>query len=249
MAQDVALVTWDFNALVPLAHYPAVPLDVQLAASTTFAKGQLIAELTGTPGTYTLYDGTVAAIPGAPTVTGTGSTSAFGAGTHLVSVTGVNAQGETTPTAPVNVTLTATQFIHVAAISGLDSSFTKLNVYDYGVLIGSTTVTTGTSAAASFDATGITTKQVMPSVNTAYTIPNGGGCQTPAGFLQRTCITDSNGNIFYGTATASEWGQSFNSTPAWVKGMFNVADTTGLTALAVAQLGGRYLKNNTLVVF
>jgi hypothetical protein len=249
MAQDVALVTWDFNALVPLAHYPAVPLDVQLAASTTFAKGQVIAELTGTPGTYTLFDGTVAAVPGAPTVTGTGSGSGYGAGTHLVQITGVNAQGETTPTAPVAVILTAGQLIHIAALSSLDASLTSLNVYDGGVLIGSTTVSAGTSTAASFDIAGVTTKAGLPAANTAFTVPNGAGCQNAAGVLQRRCITDSSGNIFYGTATSSEWGQSFTSTPAWVSGLFNVGDITGLTAVAVSKMNARYLKNSTLIFF
>lgn len=251
MAQDVASLTWDFREIIPVNAKNTEKIAVKLAASTSYARGQVLGE-TGTAGVYGKFDSTTAAVPGAPTVTGTSSGSAFAAGTYLVQVTGVNAQGETTPTAPVAVTLTAGQKINVAALSGLDASLTALNVYVDGVLIGSATVSSGVSTATAFDVAAVTTKQGLPSSNTAYTIPNGAGTQKAACVLSRACQTDSSGNITF-SPTSGQAGGEFTEThtvvDAFIRGTFMVSDLTGLNAKAVGDLGGHYLMNNTLVLF
>lgn len=183
------------------------------------------------------YTSATAAVPATPTLTGTGSGSAFVAGTYLVQVTGVNAQGETTPSAEVPITLTANQLIHLAAESSLDASLTSLNVYVNGDKVGSTAVASGTSTAGSFDAATVTVKGGVPSVNTAYTSTN----YQAIGFSEYDVATDAAGNVYFGAQTGSEWGQAFPAAPICINGDFRFGDLIGLDAVALAQMGGRFI--------
>lgn len=50
-----AIQTWSQGQLVPAYPQPAPEIDVALIASTTFAAGTILGELTATPGTYGPY--------------------------------------------------------------------------------------------------------------------------------------------------------------------------------------------------
>lgn len=199
-----------------------------------------------TAGTYAAYSSAVVSAPSAPTVSGTGSGSAFAAGTYLVNVTAVNAQGETTPSPPSAVTLTAAQKIRVAAMSSLGSSVTSLNVYVNGTLVGSASVSSGTSTQTDFDVATVTTKQGLPATNTAYTIPNGSGCQTAKRLLAYACVVDNAGYVSRSSvSTGGLWGEKQLTAPAYYAGDFNCADLVGLDAKAVTDLGGKIANGTT----
>lgn len=183
------------------------------------------------------YVATLAAAPGAPTVSGTGSGSAFAAGTYLVQVTGVNANGETTPSIEVPVTLTAAQKIRVAALSSLDTSFTSLNVYVNGDLIGSAAVSAGTSTQTDFDAASVTVKGNPPTTNTAFI----GSVYSAIGFSEYDVATDAAGNVYFGQQAGSEWGQAYTVAPVAINGDFRAGDLIGLDANALKQMGGRVI--------
>lgn len=188
-----------------------------------------------TAGTYGKYTGSPVAVPAAPTVSGTGSGSGWGAGTHLVSVTSVTAAGETTPSIPAKITLTAAQLIRVAAITGLADGVTAVNIYVDGVLLAQAAVSANASAQTDVDNVSLTLAGVAPpAVNTAY----GAGVGVPACLNKYGCQTDAAGNIAYSTTnTVGEWGEARMDTPAYFSGIFSTADLTGLDARAVASLG------------
>lgn len=223
----------------------AMPVPAMTLAVNSFTGGSspsvTIAHTTvgRTGGTYGVYNSAVAAAPTIPTVSGTGSGSAFAAGTHLVTITGVNAQGETTAAPPAPVTLTSAQKIRVAALTGLDTSFTALNVYVDGTFVGTAAVSAGTSTQTDVDVATLTAAgKSVPLSNTAYTIPNGAGTQTAVGLLIYQCQTDAAGQISYSSSSATgEWGQTDAAAAIYVSGTFDVSQITGLDAKAVRDLG------------
>ncbi len=222
----------------------ALPVPLLTVASSALVGGSspsvTIAHTTTgrTGGTYGKYDATVVAVPAAPSVSGTGSGSGWGAGTYLVQITAVNAQGETTPSIATKITLTAAQLIRVAAQASLGTSVTSINIYVNGVLIGSSAVTSGTSAQADMDNVSLAVTGQPPLVNTAYTIPNGAGTQKATGACIYTCQTDAAGQIAYSsTQTTDEWGQTSDVAGMFVTGTFDVSKLVGLDAKAVTDLG------------
>lgn len=188
-------------------------------------------------GSFAPYSSAVAAVPANPTLTATGTGSAFAAGTYLVQVTGVNANGETTPTAEVPITLTVGQKIQVNAITGLDTSITSLNVYVDGSLVGSCVASAGTSTATAFDVASVTVKGTPPRSNTAYTAAN--GLWNPRAIAPYDYASDAAALVTYGTTSlGNELGVKVGAVPVYVKGIFDVTTLVGLDANAVAGTTG-----------
>lgn len=72
----------------------------------------------------------------------------------------------------------------------------------------------------------------------AYSDVGSGGIDVMRGILQYSIVTDSSGNVFYGTSAVSEQGQSELTAPIYVSGDFFVADLTGLDANGLADVKG-----------
>lgn len=191
-----------------------------------------------TAGTYGIYSSTLASPPTVPVLTGTGSAGSTGGGDFEVTLTGVNAQGETTPGPSALITLTSTQSLHIAAISGLDTSFTGINVYVNGFYVGQMACAAGVSTASTFNEIDATPTHTFPYTNRAYKAPNGPGSQTAVGLNIYPCQTDAGGNIAYSTTQlVGEWGQTAMAAPMYVSGTFDVTLLTGLDAKAASDLG------------
>jgi hypothetical protein len=71
----------------------------------------------------------------------------------------------------------------------------------------------------------------------AYASGGTDGTQLPTHLVMYSCVTDSLGNVFFGSAAVSEWGQSVPVVPAYRNGYFSCADLVGLDANAVGKLG------------
>jgi len=80
----------------------------------------------------------------------------------------------------------------------------------------------------------------------AYNDANSDGTEVARAILQYAVATDSSGNAFYGTAAASELGESVLTVPAFINGNFAVADLTGLDANGLADLGGHLVFGDNL---
>jgi len=134
------------------------------------------------------------------TATGTGSSGSWGAGTHLVQLTWSTALGETLPTIPYILVLTATQSIRIAAVNAANTpdDALYLNVYVNGTRVHRITVSTpGTSGSVAQTATAPPRSgsgQPLPTVNTAYTATD--GRHILAGFAKRAFTTDNFGRVY-----------------------------------------------------
>jgi hypothetical protein len=245
---STAIQTFSNSQLQPaIRGDQAVQMAVLLAASANYPAGQVLAEVAGTPGTYTKYQ--AAAVLAAPTVAPTvtdGAAGGFAAGNYEVAYTYLNAQGETT-ISPVTVfTAAGTDKLHVAALVLPGGATGGMNVY--ACAAGGQLEKIGHSAdgsAADYNvATGVAV--LAPSVNTATTIIN--GSTTAKCLLAVACTTDGSGNITLSTTAGQvggDFGQTQPTAPAYFRGMFNTADLTGLDAAAAAQLGRLWLGDTT----
>lgn len=67
------------------------------------------------------------------------------------------------------------------------------------------------------------------------------GVQVARGIAMYSIVTDSSGNVYYGTSAASEQGNSDLTAPIYVSGDFLVAELTGLDAAGIVDLHGRLI--------
>lgn len=100
-----------------------------------------------------------------PTPAATGSSGTWGAGTYAVALTLIGAGGETPAGASANVTLTSTQGIQVAALTGLASWVTGVGVYVNGFLVDVMPVTSNATSATTFNAPALTATRTAPTSN------------------------------------------------------------------------------------
>lgn len=193
-------------------------------------------------GTFVAYDGTLVTPTTAPTVAGNGSGSSFAAGTYAVQYTYVTAHGESTPSPATNVTATAAQNLRVSALSSLNSAITHVRYYVNGTWHATTAVSSGTAAQTDLTGATLATAGSPPTVNTAFTAPNGAGSHIPRAILRYSCATDTSGYATYGTVAGSgEYGEAQRAVPAWFGGSFKTSELTGLTARAVSDWLGKLI--------
>lgn len=79
-----------------------------------------------------------------------------------------------------------------------------------------------------------------PGTYDKYDGGGAGGLEVARALLEYDCQTDSNGLITLSSVASTdggEHGEKLLTAPAFVKGMFQTADLTGLDADAVAELG------------
>jgi hypothetical protein len=222
-----------------------VPIPVAVAGLNALTGGSVPASsvahtTTGVnKGDMAIYSSTVVAAPTvAPTVAASGAGGSFGAGTYPVVFSYVNGQGETTASPPSVVTLTAAQGIQVTAITGIPAGVTSVDVYVAGVFTQALTVTTNATTTTVIVGYAASVWQTPPKQNTAFSAPNGVGTQVAKCLLQSACMTDAFGHV----VTSGQVGGSFHgggsqTASAYFTGTFDVTQTSGLDAAAVAQLG------------
>lgn len=87
-----------------------------------------------------------------------------------------------------------------------------------------------------------------PGTFGAYASGNSDGTQNPSRILRYPCVTDASGNITVGDGSAgNEWGATQLVIPAYVGGIFAIADIPNQDAAGLAKCG-RLLGNGEFVL-
>jgi hypothetical protein len=238
---------WSDKMLTPAMNpTQARQINVQLPASVVYAKGTILGELSGTPGTYKAYSSTVIAAPSvAPTVVDASGSTPYAAGVYNVAYTYTNSVGESTPSPASAVTLTATHQFNVSAIT-LPAGVTGVNYYispvpgNNGTLV-KVAANHNDGTAANITALPVASAALAPTVSTLYA--NTDGSQNAQAILAVDCATDSSSNVTFGAqASGNEHGVVFTYVPAYISGTFKTADLVqsgagSIDANAVTKLG------------
>lgn len=72
----------------------------------------------------------------------------------------------------------------------------------------------------------------------AYNDGGSSGVEVMRGIAMYSIVTDSSGNVFYGTSAVSEQGPGELTAPIYISGDFFVADLTGIDANGLADMKG-----------
>lgn len=197
--------------------------------------------------TYDNYSSAVVAVPSTAIVPSAIAGGTIPDGVYRVYYTGRNAQGETTLSAQTgSVTLTGgSNTIRIAAMTGLPSGFTNLDVYvavgaSAPSFVGTIAVTGTTTAQTDFTAPPAATAfKTPPLVNTAYS----SSANTALAILEYDARTDSDGYVIIGQAASlvMEHGEQQETVSAFYSGTFSLAELVGFDAKARADLGGRII--------
>lgn len=198
-------------------------------ANGTYARGAVLGEVIGSPGTYDHIADVVQAAPtGAPTLT-TPTGGALASGAYTVGYAWVDQHGDESTLSPTDVTTAAANdAVHVAAVtppSGCTVNWYMSRQVDNAIDLG--LVLSNNGAAADFTA--------APSVGAKS--PEGVNQTGRAKALLRDACTVSAGLI----TRSDDSGVTDTSTPAWVAGSFKTAELSGLTAKAAEDLGATFL--------
>jgi hypothetical protein len=214
-------------------------LPVNLVASKSYARGEVLGESLTVPGTFDIYSGTNAlgAAPAAPTLTHP-NTGSLAAGVYKVRYKFVTADGrEGLPSAEASVTAIANDVVHVAAVTPLPAGATSVKWFmsagpgDDTLLLA---LSNDGSAAdlglppSGAEELGLTTDTTWTATKKATMI------------LRYKCSTDSGGIITLGSGS-QEFPQTGLDANAYVHGTFKCEEVHGLNATTLAMLGGRLL--------
>lgn len=196
-------------------------------------------------GSLKAWDGTLAAVPGVPSVSAVSGGTTFGDGSAsepaMVSITFYNETGETSPSVGAQVIFTsANRTLRVAQITGVAAAVQGARIYLNGVRVHEVAVSGGNIPQT--DVATITGAGSAPSENTMYTARD--GSHALRGFALLDFSTDAEGLVTYGqVSTGMEQGQSLAEAPYYAEGIFRVGDLAGITANNGPQLSkfGRFL--------
>ena len=223
--------------LVPL--YPGAynrRRPVNLAPSTTFPAGQVLG-----------ISGVTANATHTLTTTGTPD-----AGTQTLQFVDPISGDTNTFVVLFNSTIAQTQTSIRAAIGNSDVAVTSAgsaaqpaaaHIFTYtgryaGLPVAPLTITANGLTGGTTPA-GAITSTLGRTANT-YGIYVGGSATDPAKcLLEYACITDSSGNVSFGSQAYTGEGSIEPSAPAWFGGVFKVGDLTGLDAGALVDMGAR----------
>lgn len=190
-------------------------LAVNTAAQVCVPNGRLVA-----------WDPSRIANPSTTAVVGTftvgGADGLFGAGTYCIQTTWVTAQGETLPSFPKFLTLTAAQHIDIAAITAGNTPdyVTAINVYINGMLCVSLAATAPGTTSAAIANTDIIGPGAV-AAGGASVVNAQAGKQLPT---ENTAFIQTDGrHLFHSFATRAQATDNFgrvydSSTPAWDNG-------------------------------
>lgn len=188
---------------------------INTAAQVCVPNGRLVA-----------WDPSRIANPSATAVVGTftagGADGLFGAGTYMIQTTWVTAQGETLPSFPKFLTLTAAQHIDIAAINSTNTPdyVTAINVYVNGALVVSLAATNPGTTSAAIANTDIIGPGAVAGGG-ASVVNAQAGKQLPT---ENTAFIQTDGrHLFHSFATRAQATDNFgrvydSSTPAWDNG-------------------------------
>lgn len=232
MFQDAPVAVFNARPLLPaFSPRKAERLPVNLAPSTTFAKGTTLGQITAsandvqtvtvgaTGGTYKLkveypvgnIQTTAALAFGASNATIQSALQALsnvGSGNAVVTGTG-----------PFTVTFQG-----------------NLAALPIPVMTVDNTAATGGTVTVAHTTTGVTANTYR-----AYASGSSDGSQTPTGVLEYDVVTDAAGQVTYGAqAGGGEWGQTYPDAPMFISGAFLVSELVGFDANAATKLGGHY---------
>lgn len=240
-----AVKTYSMDQIVPSRNRDlAIERAILLKVSTSFAKGAILAEKTGTNEIQTV------------TLGGTG------AGSHFTLTFGAVTSGSITWSA-TNATLLANIQAALDAMSNIGPGNTLVatstlssGIGDFLVTfqnyLGSTNVAQMTAAIVDGSLTAsvaTSTAGVVGSNGTFEAYNSGGsdGTQVAKCILPVACTTDASGNITLGDSgatTGGDEGTTFRSIWAWFGGYFFSADVPALTTGILTSLGGKFVEGN-----
>lgn len=219
-------------------------LPVNLVASTTFAKGQVLAESRTVPGTYEKYTETARVAAGAaPTLTHP-NTGALAAGVYTVRYRYKFADGNVSAASPAaSVTAIANDVVHAAAITPLPAGVASVDWY-----MSEGPGDTQLAFAANNDGSALDIPlpaNGAPELETAATFTE--YATGPARMILRyACVTDSAGLASIGDGSSQiPGGDKQVGVDAFYEGVFRTEDLTGLTAKALSDMGGSVI-NGTI---
>ncbi len=227
------------NADLPLITVVNNTTDFSTLAVTETTKGRAYGQVVA-------WDASTIANPTTAFLTpsGTGAGGTWTAGSYSVQGAWRNAQGSTLPGLPSVLALTASQSLRIAAINAANTpdDATFLDIYVNGIhskAIAVSTPGTGgnvaqTDIAGPAEGTGLS----LPTSNTAYIY--GDGRQLARGFAPYDVTTDVRGDLIFGLSPAGQVG-NMREPSIVIGGVLRLGDIPGLTALALGQLGGRFI--------
>lgn len=232
-----------YTKLLPyVAPERAVELPVNLAPSTVFPRGTVLAEITSSANaTHTLTT------TGTPT--GGSQTLGFVDPITNISSTFVVDYNSSAATAQTNIRA-AIGNSDVAVTGGAQPGTALVFTYTgrYAAIpVAPLTIVTNALTGGSTPAGAITsTTGRTAGTYAAYSDAGSGGLSTARCVLAYDCATDASGKITLGTsAVGGPHGETYFDRPAYFIGIFKTTDLTGLDANAVADLGrllsGTYL--------
>lgn len=218
---------------------------VNIAPSQTIARGTILGELIGTDAQQTV-------VVGANDNTGGTFKLVFG--------------GQTTATIAYNATAAAVQaaFCLLSSVgagncivSGGPASTGTLTFrfvealgnQPVGAITAGALALTGGTNTLTINATSVVGVTVTPGTFKAYASGNSDGSQVAKAISVYDLVTDSNGNITFGTTAgafpplADGTGQN-TTAPVYVCGVFKTADLTGLDSGAVTNLAAKFETGN-----
>lgn len=233
-----AIQTYGYQFVTPImdaAKAARSKIAVSLKASTTYARGSLLGELSGTPGTYALYVpiasyGSPASEVDTLTITASGGTYQLDIGGELTPTIAYNAIQATIQTA-VNAALAAIPGAGTITVGGT-GPFT----FTYGGSWANTNVPAIEPVVVGLTGGGATVVRTTSGASGAPT----DGSQKAMVLLPFDCITDASGNITRGTnitAGAGAYGITSLTADVYTEGIFNTADVPNYDANALAQCG------------
>ena len=208
----------------------AMQQHVQLA-NGTYARGAVLGEVLGSPGTFDHVADTVITAPtAAPTLT-TPTGGSLASGDYTVGYTYVDADGNESALSPLATTTAAgNDLVHVAAVTPLPSGVASVNWYmsrgagepDLGFKAN------GTGAAADFTTAPTATNPDPPSGATS-------GTSGDAKAILRNACTVSGGLITF----SDDAGIAHKSAPVYIGGgaVYKTEELSGLTQKAITDLG------------
>lgn len=235
MPMNVATTTFGNGVLVPIYgdENPTLCQAINIPVSTVIAHGTVLGQVTTSANDV-------------QTITMTGTPTG---GTFTWVISGIAGVGNFV--LPFNATATVAQGLLAAIVGSGNVTVTG------GPMPGSTLVVTYTGALAKApvplmtagtnaltggssptSTVAHTTVGVTAGTFAAYASGNSDGTQVATCIAKYDMASDAAGNITYGSAaTGGQWGESYNSAPAYFAGYFRTEQLVGLDATSIASLG------------
>jgi hypothetical protein len=227
--------TYNGRKVVPLYRPDmAIELPVNLAPSTVFGRGTVIAEITSAANDVQTLTVTGTPTGGSLTIQVTDPlTGALGSYILPYNSSAGAAQTLIRAVLGANITVTGGALPGTPLVFTASGSFVGLPLAPQTILTNG--LTGGTTPAGAFvhTTTGRTKGTYGP-----YNDGGSGGLNVAKAILGYDCATDAGGLITFGVQSGGGYNaEAFPDAPAWFKGYFDTKDLTGLDAAGIVDLG------------